>query len=452
MQVWRLISVYFELNVYVDRASNMVQLVCSCLNIRIHAKGNDVSALNSSDLHLSPIEIDDKFFKNKIAKVFLDLGGITKSQNDFIHKRLVGKWEITSCVSCGMDSYANRSDDSDSNVFVNLQLEYDQKKIASIMEKPNYSPLFKMLLPIVNRSENENACGFECAIQNKRLESAVMTIHQQVASYLHHEHQSMEERIRAYISQQQTEFAILQNKVHQDKHAILNLLLKLEEQVDEKTEINSAKETSNLFLPATSLIHEMGRLGESSSSSESTSAKGEQADEVPRTVIHVTKHNSQLYSRCFAFSKSASRRRYIRRSMSQHQRMAQSIDALGGVFNMEGVDSGDESAPFCVSDDGSTDESSAAEDSVVHYRRISRRYAASLPINVPSWATFNHSSGSDDEQEAPPLDDPEQVAASIKALSLSVKDDGTKMFGDLPPSQLTTADLLNSHPLLTGQE
>ncbi|XP_067127943.1 uncharacterized protein [Centruroides vittatus] len=434
-----------------NKNSIMVQFVCACLNIRIHAKGNDISAINTSDLHLSTTEGDDKFFKNSITKVSLDLGGITKSQNNFVHSRTVGKWEIISCLSCGMDSYANHNDDSDSNVFVNLQLESDKERIAAIMEKPNYSPLFKMLLPITNRSGNENACGFECAIQNKHLEAAVMAVHQQVTSYLHHEQQSMEERIRSYISQQQAEFTVLQNKVHQDKQAILSLLLKLEEQVDNKREVDS-NNASNLFLPATSLISEMGPLGESSSSSESNSAKGEQADEVPRTVIHVAKHNSQLYSRTLAFSKSASRRRYIRRSMSQQQRMAQSIDALGGVFNMEGIDSGDESIPFCISDDGSTDESSAAEDSVVHYRRISRRYATSLPINVPSWAAVNHSSGSDEEEEAPPLDDPEQVAASIKALSLSVKDDGTKMFGDLPPSQLTTADLLNSHPLLTGQE
>lgn len=42
--------------------------------------------------------------------------------------------------------------------------------------------------------------------------------------------------------------------------------------------------------------------------------------------------------------------------------------------------------------------------------------------------------------------DPEQIAASMRALACSVRD-GTEMFGELPRRRLNTGELLSSRPL-----
>lgn len=48
--------------------------------------------------------------------------------------------------------------------------------------------------------------------------------------------------------------------------------------------------------------------------------------------------------------------------------------------------------------------------------------------------------------QAPLPKDPEQIAASMRALACSVRD-GTEMFGELPRRRLNTGELLSSRPL-----
>lgn len=102
---------------------------------------------------------------------------------------------------------------------------------------------------------------------------------------------------------------------------------------------------------------------------------------------------------------------------------------------------------------------------------VAAQYATSLPVSMPGWQRSRHSSEEDELMkvlvyrvantssitiffpffstciripcfQVPMPVDPQEMAASIKAMARSVKcSDGTEMFGELPDHKLNTADI-----------
>ncbi|XP_067830480.1 proline-rich AKT1 substrate 1 [Heptranchias perlo] len=118
------------------------------------------------------------------------------------------------------------------------------------------------------------------------------------------------------------------------------------------------------------------------------------------------------------------------------------------MFAMDEESTSQDCEPFFESDlDGeSTDDGSLSEELPIRPQTFSQarchQYAKSLPMSVPIWGFKDlkpKKLADGDNEERLPSPDLDKIAASMRALAMSVTD-GTEMFGDLPRPRLNTGD------------
>ncbi|XP_041033788.1 proline-rich AKT1 substrate 1 isoform X1 [Carcharodon carcharias] len=118
------------------------------------------------------------------------------------------------------------------------------------------------------------------------------------------------------------------------------------------------------------------------------------------------------------------------------------------MFTMDEESTSQDCEPFFESDlDGeSTDDGSLSEELPVRPQTLPQarchQYAKSLPVSVPIWGFKDlkpKKLPDGDNEERLPSPDLDKIAASMRALAMSVTD-GTEMFGDLPRPRLNTGD------------
>ncbi|GFV25512.1 uncharacterized protein TNCV_1147821 [Trichonephila clavipes] len=122
--------------------------------------------------------------------------------------------------------FAKRIDDNDT-VLVSSRAETNAIYISSQMDSDRYSSLFKLILPDVNDNFIQNNIGIE--FQNGNIDNSIEHVQSQVSNYLKHEQKAMEERIRRFTEQQQTNYTNLLQKVRKNKQAMLYLMIKCKE-------------------------------------------------------------------------------------------------------------------------------------------------------------------------------------------------------------------------------
>ncbi|XP_072127623.1 proline-rich AKT1 substrate 1 [Mobula birostris] len=124
------------------------------------------------------------------------------------------------------------------------------------------------------------------------------------------------------------------------------------------------------------------------------------------------------------------------------------LDDPSAIFTMDEESTSQDCEPFFESDlDGeSTDDGSLSEELPIRPQTLSQtkchQYAKSLPVSVPIWGFKDlkpKKFADGDNDERLPSPDLDKIAASMKALAMSVTD-GTEMFGDLPRPRLNTGD------------
>lgn len=414
----------------------MVQIVCPCLNVRVHGKGSTLELRDVGTLNLSENALGDEFFSSPVYEVLLDLGGVTKAQKTLCTSRSVDGWVITTCSGCDNDIYAKHVDDND-HVVVSSAMEGDLGKITSLMESENYSPLFKLLLPEVNDSFIQNNYGVEFHSNHGELAQALQNIQQQVSSYLREEQKAMDERIRQFTELQHMKYSALQQKVRKHRQSMMYLLLK----ISRKSSLCESMHES--ISPVSPLSPTHNSSDESSSSTDSALPHSESTDPPVEKKVQVQPHARALRRHHSVNTPNRSRTKDFKKGKN----VAHSID-VGGVFEMEGFDNSCETAPFENTDDDS-DGSSAGEDSGLATQQDEETpsvFATSLPVSVPSWSHYPRYSDVEEFEGVTHHEDPDQIAASFRALAQSVHD-GTEMFGDLPRRRLNTGDLIKSRPI-----
>ncbi|XP_051899194.1 proline-rich AKT1 substrate 1 isoform X2 [Pristis pectinata] len=124
------------------------------------------------------------------------------------------------------------------------------------------------------------------------------------------------------------------------------------------------------------------------------------------------------------------------------------LNDSSAIFTMDEESTSQDCEPFFESDlDGeSTDDGSLSEElparPQTHSQTKCHQYAKSLPVSVPIWGFKDlkpKKLPDGDNDERLPSPDLDKIAASMKALAMSVTD-GTEMFGDLPRPRLNTGD------------
>lgn len=417
----------------------MVQLVCHCLNVCIHTKNNVIQSTPVNSLTLSNEETSHKFFQGDIATVTLDLGGITKAQGILVTSSHVGEWIVYTCAGCRLDTHATHVKQKTEHILINMDLNNKENLKTNIMDMENYSLVFKIVLPEINDNNFDLKPDAKFQVKSAKLESAITSIQEQVALYLQQEHKAMEDRIRVFTQQQQNNFMALQKKVRRDKFAMLNLLQKQQEK-DLKESLGEAMTETSSYSSVILPIENTLTL----KLTNAADCNGQ--FHLPETRIEVNTRNP-IYNRSQSLDVGhhSSGKKPIKSQVITRRKILNLDAEIGGIFDMEGLEQECNNTPFYNSDyEDDTDDSITEENTSQFRNNFPKQFAQSLPINAPVWSQFNHSSGSEEEEKFVVSGNPEQIAESIKALTIT---DGTEMFGDLPRRRLNTGDLVKSRPL-----
>lgn len=412
----------------------MVHFSCPCLNVRIHGRGETPPLQNVENIHLSDETAADSFFSPDTLVVTMDLCGVTKSQNLLCKERSVDGWTVTTCTCCLFDVCATHADELH-RVLVNCNSQKDDH-INAVIQTNRYSRLFKLVLPEINDNFIQNNIGIE--LHNSNLDSSVEHVQKLVSNYLKNEQRDMEDRIRKFTEVQQTNYADLLQRIRKQKQSMIYLLLKSKENEapDENEVVSKSPEAS----PA--VTKEI-----KNASSTSTDSAFDKSEASVQSHQSIPSHHDR-----------AARRpnlRSLRRTVSNPARSAKkekrgprrppvNID-VGGVFDMEEFDSREEYSE----EDSEGSEGSNMEDSNHDQSASQMICATSLPMSIPAFSHYTHYSVMEDDEDdykASLPKDPEQIAASMRALACSVTD-GTEMFGELPRRRLNTGELLSSRPM-----
>lgn len=403
---------------------------CHCLNIQISCRGPTPPLQDVAYVHFTEMIGTDSFFSPNAFVVTLDLGGVTKSQKSLCKERCLNGWTVITCTCCEIEMFAQYVDDHD-RVLVTHHAEQNLATIRELMQSHRYSNLFNLVLPEVNDNFIQNNIGIE--LQNSNLETSIEQVQSVVSDFLRTEQRNMEERIRNYTETQQAHYAALLQKVRKHKQAMIYLLLKSKEN-EASTESDTVGEPP-VAPPATVMSKDTGGSNESSTSTDSAFDKSESSE-------HSHERTRKLNVRSLRRTMSNPARPV--KPKKEHRRPPVHID-VGGVFDMEEFDSKEE-----YSDIDSEDSENSTVDDDVHEKEVERiMCATSLPMSIPTFSHHPHASvveDDDDDYRVPLPKDPEQIAASMRALACSVRD-GTEMFGELPRRRLNTGELLSSRPL-----
>lgn len=423
----------------------MVQLACSCLNIRLHVR-ETVETLVPGVPDLSSEESRHPFFSKGACLATLNLGGITEGQKFLVHTYCVGEWTIHECLSCHLLTHACHS--TNGSVAVSSLLINDASKIQMLQRCEGFSPVFNMVLPtsIDNRPLPPLS---PTDFNDKRLpktEEALCAIQQQVAKFLKKAELQVESNICAYTEQQQSALCALQIRARRDRQTIMRILANLQSNFDKQGEDSfdmdmegargiTGKSDSAAFL-------QQGKFDEELDENDIDVGSQEEPDTALPPLVTIQNRVSQPLSmnptqgitggiRNLRLSSSVA----VPRVKPQgNVRVAQSLD-VEGLFDMDGMVEGNVMPTQATyhSDEEDTDDSN---DEGIHIpggqgRERIRDLAQSVPVNVPMWP------GSRPKVLPEPVNierpsDIDQMAASIQALARSVHSTSVDLFGELP--------------------
>ncbi|KFM77969.1 hypothetical protein X975_21314, partial [Stegodyphus mimosarum] len=404
---------------------------CHCLNIQVSGREGKVKLQDVKDLDLPEEVMSDPFFSGKAYDVILDLVGITMAKKLLCKTRIAGgKWTVNTCTSCMLDVFAQHPD-IDDRVLVSPDTEKGAEKISSLMASDRYSKLFRMILPEINDNFIQNNIDIE--LYNGNLDQSIENVQREVSNYLRDEQKAMEERIRRFTEEQQSRYAELLQRVRKHKQAMIYLLLRAKEQQPSE---DIAVVESPLASPASAVNKD--------SANESCTSIDSAFDRSETSELSLDGNSKERNVRSLrrTVSNPARPRAKVKR---EPKRAPLSID-VGGVFDMEEFDVKESLSG--QSDDDSDEWENNASDYVDGGKpKEPLMCATSLPMSIPAFSNYSHFSVIDDEDDKmSPIKDPEQIAASMRAIACSVTD-GTEMFGELPRRRLNTGELLSSRPI-----
>ncbi|CAL4130793.1 unnamed protein product [Meganyctiphanes norvegica] len=427
----------------------MVQLVCSCLNVRIHVREKQDDIVSKARLPtLSPQESQHPFFAKGACGVSLDLAGIVTGQDFLVRSTPVGNWLVYECLNCHLHTHATSS--GSKNFCVTTRIISDSNKLNMLLSCEGYSPVFQLVLPNVHEQKPMPPLS-PTDFTDDRLpatDEAIKNIQQQVSRFLKKAEQQVEANIRTYTDQQQAFLSSLQTKARRDRQTLVRILSniqitlpdddplapfgpqgKREEDGDQFSFDNDVEAECDMEAQEALDVFSEPKLPPL------LSLQGKPPSHVSPMPIH------NITSGFKSMSLSSSVALPINRPQG-NVRVAQSLDAQG-LFEMEGMMEPDELLPHprsaaggFHSDEDDTDDSN--QDEGIHIPGTGMRgrdMAKSVPISVPSFLGSRPipSRQQEDDEEAKPT---ENVAASIHALARSVHTTSEDLFGELPRSNI----------------
>ncbi|XP_071515277.1 uncharacterized protein PRAS40 isoform X2 [Panulirus ornatus] len=425
----------------------MVQLACSCLNIRLHVQ-ETADALVAGVPNLTSEESQHPFFLKGACLVNLSLGGITEGQKFLIRSFHIGGWTVQECLNCHMLTHATRGNSGP--VAASTSLINDANKIQLLQRCDGYSPIFSMVLPssLDNRPLPPLSPTDFTNERSPQTEEALSAIQLQVSKFLKKAEAQVEANIRSYTDQQQAALHALQTRARRDRQIVMRLLssiqASLESQVEDDPlgtfEMEGARGSIGQ-MDSFSAMKRSEKVEKELDEIEDDVGVQDEPDVALPPLVSIQNRTSQPMSvnpvqgisggmRNMRLSSSVA----VPRAKPQgNVRVAQSLDAEG-LFDMDGMMEANvmtRQASY-PSDDDDTDDSN--HDEGIHIpggRGAVRDLAQSVPVSVPMWPNSRPKPLREPLNIERPTDT-DQMAASIKALARSVHSTSVDLFGDLP--------------------
>ncbi|KAG0722764.1 hypothetical protein GWK47_043913 [Chionoecetes opilio] len=440
----------------------MVQLSCSCLNIRLHVQESPES-LVAGIPNLSPAERQHPFFLKGAYRVTLGLGGITEGQRQLVRRCRVDGWTVLECLNCRLLTHATRGHGEDVaasalliampwpvlHVIVLLHASMGQSdagKIQMLQQCDGYSPVFNLVLPAAldNQPLPSLSPTEYPGDRSPESEAALTEVQQQMTRFLKKAQSQVESNIQSYTQQQQAALQALTLRARQDRQAVMRVMSNMEDNLNSQAEED--------LLGPFDMDGARGRQSDAFTSALAEIEDGledygsgfpEECDgEIPPLVSLQGRGLSQPLSMNHSQGIAAGMRN-MRLSSSvavprsrhlDNSRVAQSLD-VEGLFDMEGlvVESSmmGGQAAYHSEDEDDTEDSIGGEGVHIPGSHDVRDLAKSVPVNVPMWGLARPKPMPDPHMTERPSDI-NQMGASIKALARSVHTTSVDLFGDLP--------------------
>ncbi|CAH4033513.1 unnamed protein product [Pieris brassicae] len=351
----------------------MALCVCKCLNVTINcAKVDQISEIERRDL--SSTEQRDIFFNENLISCQLSTLEITIIQPSLISSRPAGQWSLESCLACGVTFVAKLQEKD--LALINTSLQTTQENINNLKKSSSYSPVFNLLVPESNISIDikENVDTNNILSNKTNLSSmAAVGLRKQLNKSLQNQLETIEDMVRQYKEQKYAEYEAYRERA-QREHKILSSII--------------SKAQSN-----------------ESEGWHSSVVNGPPSPLAP-----------PLQRRRLSSIKDSKKFSHNIKARAQIPQEEDSLDAED-IFDLEGMDSRNMVSDF---DDYDSDPEDS-NDEGIHISRgragAGADVARSLPVNVPNFPERHTQLDLDDYEE------PQDIAASIKALARSVHGD-----------------------------
>ncbi|XP_046395547.1 uncharacterized protein LOC124162890 isoform X2 [Ischnura elegans] len=451
-------------------------ITCKCLNVSICINGSNISEIDVAQLGLSSTELNDAFFKEDVGKVEVDR--ISKEQASLIHLRNAGTWIIHQCLNCSMNTHAIHREKGASYVIVNKRLMSDAKEIIAAKNSDKYSTVFRI---VVDGSEEPVPASIQSPSKFSGSRGTQHTaLQQQLAEAIQRETLLTEERVRVYSEQEYAALERFREQANHEHRILSRLLYKSEDMSGD----SSAKVISASGFPPKPLILSPNKppvnpaarlpplpVANAAAVAQNPPSPGSNPQRTgvglvspkrtPLSAVNVgpqkvqgggetpgigSRLNAQLQQvqklgpkvagGVGGAPRSVARRLPLSAASNRRSTPSDSYDSEG-LFDLEGMDENPGEA-FQSGEESDTDVSdSGSHDEGIHIprQRVVPQVAKSVPMNVPMYVPNNR--GGDESEEDRPVQDPMDIAASIKALAKSLHGDAN-VFGDLPRPRFST--------------
>ncbi|GBP43427.1 hypothetical protein EVAR_33955_1 [Eumeta japonica] len=366
----------------------MTLWVCKCLNVSLESDTvEEISDIKK--LELSPAEQRDQFFNEKLI---LSSGNNLKTvvvQPALIEQQVLGRWIFHSCLACGQKTHATLQD-KNNIALIRKEIQTTINQVNTLKKSNNFSPVFNLLVPEVTSDieMKENIDTNNMKIHDARVlptaQQAIGSLSKQLNQTLQSELEAVEETVRQFRDQKYAEFEAYRERAQRDHKILASIVNRTRDRHD-----GDWKNTENGPLSPQLLPSQRRRL---------SSIK-----DAKKINQHITKNNKNFPPE------------------------EDSLDAED-IFDLEGTDSNMSRNDYISDQDDYDDDNSGSNDEGIHILRgrggrpakdgAAFEIARSLPISMPNVGHERHEPHELEDEE-----EPQDIAASIKALARSVHGD-----------------------------
>lgn len=413
---------------------------CKCLNVTIDAQNSEVQDNKLDELNLTATEEADKFFKE--AHYAVQHARISKVQSCLVQIRNAGNWLIHFCLNCSSNTHAIHRDKGAAYVLFSKAMLTNQSEIAALKTSPGFSQVFRIIVNALDDDlVDKSPTKFSVSQLPAPTKTAVSALQQQLTDIIQQETIRTEELVRKFQEQQYAALEEFRTQAHRDHRFLTRILIEAQENTTaavQPAELETPPSTpDNLggVIPGAPTVTLPRVLPIRNIQSPAVGPRLSLKPPSARIDLKQANRPSPIVpSPNSRFDKTSTIR--VFGSSKVKTNMGGSFDSEG-LFDLEGMDDNSPTEIIPSEEETDTDESGSHDEGIhIPRSKVSHNHVAkSLPVNVPTYIPVNRRGMDIDDERLPR--DPNDIAASIRALAKSVHGD-SDVFGDLPRPRFST--------------